>query len=224
MPSARSRAFGTERRLPIEPSQSAGGPARHLGHPEPSASAGDGFSGFGDNTDGPYENKNNTAQFIDNISWNKGKHTFKFGFEYDRQNFNQFGNQYSRGKYGFPPNATQSATHTGGDAFAEFLLGDIIPIHRSRRRCQAHFQRNTEAAFVDDTWKVTPKLTLSLGLRYELTPPFTDQINNLFIVHVPHNYFAPQVRRNRTGRTLSGKATARIAYTANPAISIRWTQ
>jgi outer membrane receptor protein involved in Fe transport len=33
----------------------------------------------------------------------------------------------------------------------------------------ANFQRNAYAAFADDTWKVIPKLTLSLGLRYELT-------------------------------------------------------
>jgi hypothetical protein len=67
------------------------------------------FSAFGDNSDGPYQNTNNTAQFIDNISWNKGKHSFKFGFEYDRQNFNQLGNQYSRGQYSYQPNATLSA-------------------------------------------------------------------------------------------------------------------
>jgi hypothetical protein len=85
---------------------------------------GDGFSAFGDSTEAPYENQNSTTQFIDNVSWNKGKHTFKFGFEFDRQNFNQIGNQYSRGQYSFQPNATQNAGK-GGDAFAEFLLGDI---------------------------------------------------------------------------------------------------
>jgi outer membrane receptor protein involved in Fe transport len=37
-------------------------------------------------------------------------------------------------------------------------------------------------AFVDDTWKLTPKLTLSLGLRYELTPPFTDTLGDYFTV------------------------------------------
>ena len=47
------------------------------------------------------------------------------------------------------------------------------------------FYRNNWAAFADDTWKITPKLTLSLGLRWELVPPFTDSINNLFIVYVP---------------------------------------
>ena len=87
---------------------------------------GDGFSGIGDNTDGPYANDNNTLQLVDNLSWIHGKHTFRFGFEYNRQHYNQVGNQFSRGNFVFQPNATQSTAKTGGDAFAEFLLGDLF--------------------------------------------------------------------------------------------------
>jgi hypothetical protein len=184
--------------------------------------SGDGFSGFGDSTEGPYQNSNNTAQFIDNISWNKGKHSFKFGFEYDRQNFNQLGNQYSRGQYSFSANATQNAAHAGGDAFAEFLLGDIFQSTVAVSAANVLFHRNAEAAFVDDTWKITPKLTVSLGLRYELTPPFTDSINNLFIVHVPHIYFTPNAPKSDWPYFVrQGKCTD--PYTASPPISVRWT-
>jgi len=182
-----------------------------------------GYSGFGDNSDGPYQNSNNTLQFIDNLSWNKGKHSFKFGFEYGRQNFNQFGNQYSRGQYSFQANATLSPTKTGGDAFAEFLLGDIYQSTVAVAAANVLFYRNTEAAFVDDTWKVTPKLTVSLGLRYELTPPFTDSINDLFIVHVPHIYFtagAPQSDWPYFVR----QGNCSDPYTANPPIAVRWTK
>jgi hypothetical protein len=184
---------------------------------------GDGFSLFGDNSDGPYQNQNNTAQFIDNVSWNKGKHSFKFGFEYDRANFNQLGNQYSRGQYSFSANATQSAAHTGGDAFAEFLLGDVFQSTLAVAAAQANFQRNAEAAFVDDTWKVTPKLTLSIGLRYELTPPFTDLVNNLFIVRVPNIYASPGVPQSNWPYFVR-QGTCTDPYAANPPISIRWTK
>jgi len=183
----------------------------------------DGFSGFGDNSDGPYQNSNNTAQFIDNLSWNKGKHSFKFGFEYDRQNFNQFGNQYTRGQYQFNPNATQSATHAGGDAFAEFLLGDVYEATVAVSAANVLFHRNIEAAFVDDTWKITPKLTISLGLRWELTPPFTDAINNLFIVSVPNNDFAPQQPQSRWPFFVR-QGSCSDPYTANPPIAVRWTK
>jgi hypothetical protein len=149
---------------------------------------GDGFSGFGDNSDGPYTNNNNTLQLVDNLSWTHGKHSFRFGFEYNRQNFDQVGNQFSRGQFSFQPNATQSATKTGGNSFAEFLLGDLYQSSVAVSIANAAFQRNAEAAFIDDTWKVAPKLTLSLGLRYELTPPWTDTKGNLFTVAIPQIY------------------------------------
>lgn len=186
------------------------------------------YSGFGDSSDGPYQNNNNTAQFMDNLSWNKGKHSLKFGFEYDRQNFNQLGNQYSRGEYAFQPNATQSAPDAsgkriGGDSFAEFLLGDVYQATIAVAAANVNFQRNMEAAFVDDTWKVTPKLTVSLGLRYELTPPFTDLLNNLFIVHVPHIYMTPGAPQSDWPYFVrQGNCTD--PYAANPPISVRWTK
>ncbi|HEY2013742.1 MAG TPA: TonB-dependent receptor [Bryobacteraceae bacterium] len=158
---------------------------------------GDGFSGIGDNTDGPYVIQNNSLQLVDNVSWIKGKHTFRFGFEFTRQNFNQVGNQFSRGNFVFQPNATQSPTHTGGDAFAEFLLGDLYQSTVAVAIASANYQRNTEAAFFDDTYKVTPKLTLSLGLRYELTPPWVDQLNNDFTVALPKLFFGPQAPQSQ---------------------------
>ena len=153
---------------------------------------GDGFSGIGDNTDGPYVIQDNSLQLVDNLTWTKGKHTFRAGFEFNRQNFNQVGNQFSRGNFVFQPNATQSSTHTGGDAFAEFLLGDLYQSTVAVAIASAKYQRNTEGAFLDDTWRVTPSLTVSLGLRYELTPPWVDQLGNDFTVAIPHLYFAPQ--------------------------------
>src|SRR5262249_47697766 len=129
--------------------------------------SGTGFAGLGDSTEGPYANDNNTLQLIDKLSWIHGKHTFKFGFEYNRQNYNQVGNQFARGQFTFQPNATQSPTRTGGYGFAEFLLGDLYQSTIAVAIASAKFQRNTESAFFDDTWKVTPKLTLSLGIRYE---------------------------------------------------------
>ena len=67
---------------------------------------GDGFSQIGDSDDGPYKLGENTMQFVDNLSWTHGKHSFRFGIEYNRQNFDTIGNQFSRGQYTFQPNAT----------------------------------------------------------------------------------------------------------------------
>ena len=213
-------AFNTDYVTQLNLPNLAPGPPVTWGIPSVTLSV---YSAFGDNSDGPYQNNNNTLQFIDNLSWNKGKHSFKFGFEYDRQNFNQFGNQYSRGQYSFNPNATQSTAHTGGDAFAEFLLGDIYQSTVAVAAANVLFYRNAEAAFVDDTWKIKPKLTVSVGLRWELTPPFTNSINNLFIVHVPHIYFTPQAPQSDWPYFVrQGNCTD--PYTANPAIAVRWTK
>jgi len=181
-----------------------------------------GFSGFGDVTDGPFENQNNTTQLIDNVSWTRGKHTFKFGFEFDHQNFNQVGNQYARGQYSYALNATRSASRTGGDAFAEFLLGTPSQTNISAALAESRFHRNTMAAFVDDNWKITPKLTLSLGLRYELTPPFEDQTNKLFVVYVPKIYQTPQAPQADWPYFVR-QGDCQDAYTADPAIPVRWT-
>jgi hypothetical protein len=156
---------------------------------------GTGFVGIGDANDGPFANDNNTLQFVDKVSWLHGKHSFAFGFEYNRQNYNQIGNQFSRGLFSFQANATRSPQGTGGNAFAEFLLGDIFTSTNAVAIADAKFQRNVYHTFVDDTWKVTPKLTLSLGLRYELTPPFTNTRGNYFTVKIPKIEFianAPQ--------------------------------
>lgn len=176
------------------PNQSAGAPIT-WGIPNVAFNGG-GFTGIGDANDGPFAINDNTLQFTDKISWIHGKHAFAFGFEYNRQHFNQVGNQFSRGVFTFQANTTKNpTTGAGGYSFAEFLLGNIFVSTNAAAVADAKFQRNVEHAFIDDTWKWTPKLTLSLGLRYELTPPFTNTLGNYFTVEIPKIEFianAPQ--------------------------------
>jgi carboxypeptidase family protein len=153
------------------------------------ALSGTGFAAIGDSTDGPYAGDNNTLQLVDKLSWIHGKHNLRFGFEYNRQNYNQVGNQFPRGQFSFQPNTTRSPSGTGGYAFAEFLLGNLYQSTYAVSIANTRFQRNVEHAFVDDTWKLTPKLSLSLGLRYELTPPFTNTTGDLFYVKTPSFVF-----------------------------------
>jgi len=63
-------------------------------------------------------------------------------------------------------------------------------------------------------------LTLSLGLRYELTPPWTDQLNNLFTVAVPNIYAVPHAP-NTPYMLRQGNCTD--PYAGPPALNIRWT-
>ena len=182
---------------------------------------GDGFTGIGDSTDGPYYINDNTLQLVDNVSWIHGKHSLRFGFEYTRQNFNQIGNQFSRGQFTFQPNATQSSSKAGGDAFADFMLGDLYQSAVAVALASANFQRNAEAAFIDDTWKITPKLTLSLGLRWELTPPWTDTLNNEFTVAIPRIYAVSNVPASQNPYMLR-QGTCTDPYAGPPALAIRF--
>ncbi len=154
----------------------------------PSVSMTDGYSGFGNSSEGPYENNNRSMQFIDNLSWTRGKHTFKFGGEFRNDVYRQVGNQFARSQLSYQRNATRNPGVTGitGDSFADFLLGQPYQAEAAVSIAQADFRANTFFLYIDDTWKVTNRLTVNLGLRYENTPPWTDQTGTLFNAMVPN--------------------------------------
>lgn len=150
------------------------------------------WSNFGDTQDGPYVVTDPMWQIVDNIGWVRGKHSLRFGFEYNRQTFDQLGNQFSRGQFDFWANATAYVTQvngknvlTQGDPLADFLLGEVGVSTVAVSVANAHYVRNVEAAYVDDTYKVTPKLTISAGFRYELTPPWVDTLGDQFNIKIP---------------------------------------
>jgi hypothetical protein len=152
------------------------------------------YASIGDDTEGPYENKNNSLQFLNNTSWIRGKHTLRFGGEIRRDQYNQVGNQFARGQWTFDQQATQNPTSkTQGDAFASFLLGQLYQAEAAVAIASAQFRATSFALYVDDTYKITPTITLSLGLRYENTPPWEDQTGKLFSVYLPFLDSTPQV-------------------------------
>src|SRR4029077_9797216 len=152
------------------------------------------YNGIGDSTDGPFENKKNTLQFLNNTSVTRGKHAFRFGGEVRRDQFNQVGNQYGRGSFGFSQTQTQDpTTHTQGDGFASFLLGSVSLTEVAAQIASVNFRSNSFALYFDDVWKLTAKVTLSMGLRYENTPPWEDISGNLTTVYFPAFDSTPQV-------------------------------
>ena len=147
------------------------------------------WSGIGDaGGDGPYVITDPTWQIVDNVTWVKGRHSLRLGFEYNRQTFNQLGNQFSRGQFNSQPLTTSLYTGgvlIGGDSMADFLLGNLYQSTVAVAVANANYVRNVESAYVDDTYKFSPKVTISTGLRYELTPPWNDTFGNNFNVLLP---------------------------------------
>src|SRR5499425_2095372 len=123
---------------------------------------------FGDNSNGPYENSNRVYQAIDNFGWTVGKHSFRLGGELRWDQYNQLGNQFPRGSFNFQPIATSNLGASGtGYGFADFLLGYEQQSQGSLMLAETKFRATSQAYYIDDTWKIHPKVSINYGLRYE---------------------------------------------------------
>ncbi len=141
-------------------------------------------SGWGETTEAPFIVRNRTYQLLDNLSWVRGAHTFKFGGEVATRRFNQIGNQFPRGFFNFPSQYTGDPANISrtGSAFATGLLGWTSEATRALGIANTQFRQWSESFYVEDTWKIRPNLTLNVGLRYEFTPPFKDRHRGIFNV------------------------------------------
>jgi hypothetical protein len=118
-------------------------------------------------------------QFLDNISWSRSSHTFKFGADFKRltdHDDNVFGN-YRSGWYVF--NGSSKVGSAIGDPYTAFLLGypdytEVSSTNMSTMDGLGH----AYAFYGQDDWKVAPNLTLNLGMRYELHPPIREIHSN----------------------------------------------
>ena len=111
----------------------------------------------------------NTYVLSDNVTWVKGRHALKYGTEIRREEFTIFQPASPRGLEDFSTTLTDNPASpgTGGLGFASFLVGlsdsgSINNLHN------VDYFRPLYAFYAQDDLKVTPKLTLNLGLRYEL--------------------------------------------------------
>lgn len=147
----------------------------------------DAFSGFGDDTEGPYVNHNTTFQWTDNFSWILGKHSMRFGAEIRRDRFNQLGNQFARGSLIIYNN---KAT---GFAFADYMLGQSSQDEKALTLAVAQFRATSQAYYFDDVYKIRPNLTINYGLRYEFVPPWYDKGQSEVDAYVPFIDTTPQV-------------------------------
>ena len=139
---------------------------------------------------------NSQYNFSPVVTLIRGKHTIAIGGQYELGYDNYFQTNIAAGAFAFSTNWTSSSfaapAANSGFGFADFLLGLADQ--------QGHFVNQTEgvaqvpaqvagkqtyrAIYGNDTWRVTPKLTISMGLRYELQGPWSERFNDL-------TYFSP---------------------------------
>jgi hypothetical protein len=137
---------------------------------------GQGLSMIGENVDRTVGSNNFNVQ--DALSWTTGRHNFKFGMRYDwlEDNTQTLGNQ--NGTYTFSPVTTgQPGLAASGHAYASLLLG--APGTANMQFGLPLLGRSQSLAFfAQDDWKLSPRLTINAGLRWEMQTPFVDHKGN----------------------------------------------
>ncbi|MBI3207425.1 MAG: TonB-dependent receptor [Candidatus Solibacter usitatus] len=145
-----------------------------------------GFDQIGHHASYPGDIMVNGFQYIDTLSIVKGKHYLRVGAEFNRSQYFQYYPNNSRGTITFQGRVT------GGTAtpvpMADFLLGLPDTSSRLLSPRKNYLFYNTAAGFAQDDYRITRRLTLNIGVRYDFLPPPVEKFNLL-------SNFVPELRR-----------------------------
>lgn len=145
-----------------------------------------GYTGLGNN--GDRHNAFMTYSLLSSLTLVRGQHTFKIGFDGRLIRVNDHESADASGNFSFGTNFTQgpdpnAASANTGNGIASMLLGtgtgDLIQAYKDDAS-QSYYV----AEYLQDDWRITHKLTLNLGVRYDLDTPRTERFNRM-------NYFDP---------------------------------
>lgn len=125
-----------------------------------------------------------TYLYSDSLTWVKGKHNLKFGVDFRKlqnnllQGASSGSFTFSRNETAFPSGARRGIT---GNAFASFLLGEVDSGSMLINEVTRGMRLTYLAGYVQDDYKLSPKLTLNLGLRWDLFTPMRE-VNNVYSI------------------------------------------
>ena len=135
-----------------------------------------GYRTVGDRNFAPDPRKQDVRQIVESFSMTKGNHSLKMGVNI--RNFVRWSGitNFARGRFWFNGQFTRAVAGVrgGGDGLADSMLGLTSNMRFStplnvRRHAYAY------ETYIQDNWKVTPKLSLNIGLRYEYQSPYVEQ-------------------------------------------------
>ena len=158
----------------------------------------------------PQVQRDNTWNASDSVSWVRGAHTVKTGFDWIHFQLNYLQSQLARGSY------TYTGVYTG-EALADFLLGYPQNTSRNVGDTQAYMRQNSFGGFVQDDWRVTQRLTLNFGLRYEYVTPYTETRGNLLNLVYASGPNPPPPQLERVSQ-----AVAPDTHNFSPRVGLAW--
>ena len=177
-----------------------------------------GAANIGSDPYGNYKLGQDTGQLTISVDKVHGPHEFKFGFEGRLHQMNYIQTNAPLGFFSFSFNGNSKCPNDptgacGGDGMASFLMGQLTQDCVSNIGCGSYYEiqfrpatNNYQyAGYAQDNWKATQKLTLNLGLRYDVTLPRTERFNR-------QNGFDPNV----TSPLNNGSITYNDAVTGQP--------
>lgn len=126
-----------------------------------------GYSPIGDEGNNPQRGVTNSYELLDHVTWTKGRHLLRFGFDFRALQQNAYRDVQSRGFLSFSGLLV-------GNPLAELLLGAPTTTGVARLDNPQHLRTKSYNGFIQDTWRLRPDLTLTLGLRYEYNTPPVD--------------------------------------------------
>ncbi len=130
-------------------------------------------------SDGANEFADNANQVDEQVSWQHGRHSFKFGAEYRPGQFNIRVLTGTSGQFNFNSGPTSIPSDTNsGFGYASFFLGAASNAFIALPE-KLGWRSKYMAAFVTDDWKINRKLTANLGLRYDITLPTVEAHDQL---------------------------------------------
>jgi hypothetical protein len=139
----------------------------------------------------------NRYQFADELTWKLGNHTLSFGGEFVRVQFNGDWVVGNNGIYSFDGTATSQyiggvrSSSDQGNAFADLELGYPVTGNALTGVSAGAFREFDVAGYVQDDWKITPHLTLNLGIRYDFNDPPNDKNGHASLYVLPADSNSP---------------------------------
>ncbi|WP_420236561.1 carboxypeptidase regulatory-like domain-containing protein [Telmatobacter bradus] len=173
-------------------------------------------------------NRNRTGVTSVSASSMHRRHTFNFGGDFRRQEFNEYSQQNPRGSFTFTGTATAGGNSSAGSDLADFLLGVPDTSAIAYGNADKYFRQSVYDLFFTDDWRIRPDLTINAGLRWDYGAPITELKNRLVNLDVASDFstatavLASSPKGSTTGASYPNSLVRPDKRGIEPRIGLSW--